>query len=74
MKNFLTLIVFIFSTTLISQNLDFGGEITFLGVGSNNEEIPFWMYTNTNTALGPTTNFSVIGDLKTKYSFETSFI
>ena len=74
MKNFLTLIVFIFSTTLISQNLDFGGEITFLSVGSNKEEIPFWMYTNTNTALGQTTNFSGIGDLKTKYSFESSFI
>ncbi len=75
MIKLIQLIAFLFITTsIIAQKIDFVGEVTVIGGGSNQDQLPFWMYANTNTSLGPETNFSGTADVKASYPFENSFI
>lgn len=45
-------------SNLQSQEFVFSGEVAASGIISNQEDIPFWMYTNTGTARGNQTNFN----------------
>jgi len=60
--------------SLSAQEFTVDGEITATSVLSNDDQIPFWMYSNVNGSLGSESNFSGTGAAKATYQFSDSFI
>lgn len=56
------------------QQLHFEGEAEVFGLVSNEETLPFWLYTNTSTAVAPETNFSGTLGAKLVYAYENVII
>jgi hypothetical protein len=54
---------------LFSQEFDLKGKIDAVVILSNEEEIPFWLHTNTNMTIGEFTNLSITGDFTAVLSF-----
>ncbi|MBE9489976.1 MAG: hypothetical protein IMY67_06755 [Bacteroidetes bacterium] len=60
--------------SLSAQDIDIIGAISSSVILSNQDQIPFWMHTNTNTALGATTNVTSTGEINATYHFKSSFL
>ena len=73
-KNLQLFLLLTMTLSLSAQNFDITGDLSFTGVLSNQDQIPFWMYTNTSTTLGSTTNVTSTGEIYAKYHFNSSFI
>jgi hypothetical protein len=65
-----TLLIFFLLSIGISQSqsIEWGGELSATGVVSSENSIPFWVYTNTQGALGRMTNFSGTASLNASYT------
>ncbi|MAP55572.1 capsule assembly Wzi family protein [Altibacter sp.] len=74
MKSHLIVLFLLLGGIGIAQELDYNGSIEATGAFSNEEELPFWFYTNTNTALNAETNISGTASFQAVYSFENSSI
>lgn len=57
-----------------AQVFNYNGSIEATGAFSNEDRLPFWFYTNTNTALNPETNISGTAGFQATYSFENSIL
>ncbi|MBE9490023.1 MAG: hypothetical protein IMY67_06995, partial [Bacteroidetes bacterium] len=74
MKNLPFFFFLTIAMSISAQNFDMTGDLSFTGVLSNQDQIPFWMYTNTSTTLGSTTNVTSTGEINAKYHFKSSFL
>ena len=67
--HFLVAVVICFSS--FAQELQLEGKVTVAAFGTNEETLPFWMYSNTNHSVGMNSNFSGTGEGKGVYNFES---
>jgi hypothetical protein len=74
MKLIYLLVVLIVSASLNAQKIEIIGEVSARGFVSSEEEIPFWMHTNSHGAVGTETVFSGEAGVKAIHNFSTSFI
>ena len=69
MKFYVLIACFVFSTGVISQNLQWTASAEALGIFSTQENVPFWFQTNTFNSVGKTTSFSSSTNVAAVYSF-----
>lgn len=69
MKQVLLVFLIAIPAFVSAQTLNFEGSVGASAVFSSEEELPFWLYTNTNTSVYPTTNFSGIAAFTVDYNF-----
>ena len=74
MKLLAILFFLLMTAVVVAQEVLVNGELTATAIVSNEEAIPFWMYTNTNASIGLETNFSGAGDIKASYAFSNSLL
>jgi hypothetical protein len=67
----INLFFFLFTALAFSQELDIRGAVETTAILSNEDEVPFWLHTNTNYALGELTNFSATAEGTATYTFST---
>ncbi len=70
MKIRLFSLLFCISTILPAQDLKVAGSINAKGFVSSENELPFWMYTNTNKAIEPLTNAFIGGSFVARFDFK----
>jgi hypothetical protein len=74
MKSLSLFVILLISTALWAQKISLDAEVSATGIICSEDEIPFWMHTNTNGSLGASSNFSGEGSVKATYNLENSFL
>lgn len=72
MKRVILLFSIFLQTVLWAQDLSISGTANIMGVVSSEDNMPFWMYTNTNNQLGAGSNFSALAGAYGEYRFSSS--
>lgn len=56
------------SLTAQSQSVDWSGSVEAEGFFSNEEVLPFWIYSNTSSEVGAASNFSALAHIRGRYN------
>ncbi|PKA84348.1 capsule assembly protein Wzi [Ulvibacter sp. MAR_2010_11] len=74
MKKSIPCLLLLLSLSLHAQQFEYSGNVEVIGLISNNDQLPFWLYTNSSSAINSETNFSGTALVTGTYNFEASFI